>query len=49
MQSKGHPYPVIKANDWNRDSATGKVIVDPVTGRPSCKPYGYGFWKYQSN
>jgi hypothetical protein len=35
---KGQPYPVIKANDWNRDSATGKVIVDPVSGRPSVNP-----------
>ena len=32
---KGLPYNVIKANDWIRDSATGKVIVDPLTGRPS--------------
>jgi outer membrane receptor protein involved in Fe transport len=32
---KGHPYPVIKANDWIRDSASGKVIVDPVNGMPS--------------
>ncbi len=32
---KDHPYPVIKANDWVRDSATGKVIVDPVSGMPS--------------
>lgn len=35
---KGLPYPVIKANDWVRDSATGKVIVDPVTGMPSVDP-----------
>ena len=35
---KGRPYPVIKANDWIRDSATGKVIVDPVTGLPSVDP-----------
>lgn len=35
---KGLPYPVIKANDWVRDSATGKVIVDPVTGLPSVDP-----------
>jgi len=32
---KGYSYPVIKAIDWVRDSATGKVIVDPVTGRPT--------------
>jgi TonB-linked SusC/RagA family outer membrane protein len=35
---KGLPYPVIKANDWVRDSATGKVIVDPITGMPSVDP-----------
>ena len=35
---KGLPYPVIKTSDWTRDSATGKVIVDPVTGRPSYDP-----------
>ena len=35
---KGLPYPVIKANDWVRDSATGKVIVDAVTGLPSVDP-----------
>jgi hypothetical protein len=32
---KGQPYPVIKTEDWVRDSATGKVIVDPVSGRPT--------------
>jgi TonB-linked SusC/RagA family outer membrane protein len=32
---KGHPYPVIKTTDWLRDSATGKVIVDATSGRPS--------------
>jgi TonB-linked SusC/RagA family outer membrane protein len=31
----GHPYPVIESYDWNRDSATGKVIVDPVSGNPT--------------
>ncbi len=40
----GQAYPVIKTTDWVRDSATGKVIVDPVTGRPSVdatsKSYG---------
>ena len=35
---KGQPYPVIKANDWVRDSASGKVIVDPTTGLPSVNP-----------
>ena len=35
---KGQPYPVIKTTDWARDSATGKVIVDAVTGRPSVDP-----------
>ncbi len=28
------PYPVIQTYDWVRDSATGKVIVDAVTGNP---------------
>ena len=31
----GKPYPVIETNDWNRDPASGKVIVDPTTGLPS--------------
>src|SRR5205085_8961037 len=35
---KGLPYPVIKTTDWIRDSATGKVIVDPVTGEPTVDP-----------
>ncbi|MFI5187806.1 MAG: hypothetical protein ACHQF0_13830, partial [Chitinophagales bacterium] len=35
---KDLPYPVIKTTDWLRDSATGKVIVDPITGRPSVDP-----------
>ena len=35
---KGQPYPVIKANDFLRDSASGKVIVDPISGRPSVNP-----------
>jgi len=34
----GQPYPVIKTTDWARDSATGKVIVDPVSGRPTLDP-----------
>ena len=28
------PYSVIQSYDWVRDSATGKVIVDAVTGNP---------------
>lgn len=28
------PYPVIQSYDWIRDSASGKVIVDAVTGNP---------------
>jgi len=28
------PYPVIQTYNWITDSATGKVIVDPVTGNP---------------
>lgn len=32
------PYPVIKSRDWVRDSASGKVIVDPITGLPSRDP-----------
>ncbi|MBS1604698.1 MAG: SusC/RagA family TonB-linked outer membrane protein [Bacteroidetes bacterium] len=35
---KGQPYPVIKTTDWVRDSANGKVIVDPVTGLPTLDP-----------
>ncbi len=35
---KGLPYPVIETTDWKRDSATGKVIVDPKTGVPSVDP-----------
>ncbi|HWZ17055.1 MAG TPA: SusC/RagA family TonB-linked outer membrane protein [Mucilaginibacter sp.] len=31
----GMPYPEIEGYDWNRDPATGKVIVDAVTGLPS--------------
>lgn len=30
----GSPYPVIQTYDWIRDSASGKIIVDPVTGEP---------------
>ncbi|GAA3971922.1 SusC/RagA family TonB-linked outer membrane protein [Mucilaginibacter dorajii] len=29
------PYPTIKGYDWNRDPATGKVIVDANTGLPT--------------
>lgn len=32
---EGLPYPVIKTTDWLHDSASGKVIVDPITGRPT--------------
>jgi TonB-linked SusC/RagA family outer membrane protein len=32
---KGQPYPVIKTTDWIRDPASGKVIVDAVTGMPT--------------
>ncbi len=35
---QGSPYPVIKTTDWARDPATGKVIVDPVTGLPHVDP-----------
>ncbi|MEJ7677858.1 MAG: hypothetical protein WKG06_08320 [Segetibacter sp.] len=28
------PYPVIQSYDWIKDSATGKVIVDAITGLP---------------
>lgn len=31
----GNPYPVIQTFDWVRDPASGKVIVDAVTGEPS--------------
>jgi TonB-linked SusC/RagA family outer membrane protein len=31
----GEPYPSIKSRDWVRDSASGKVIVDPVSGLPT--------------
>ncbi|WP_184544063.1 SusC/RagA family TonB-linked outer membrane protein [Mucilaginibacter sp. FT3.2] len=31
----GQPYPSIKGYDWNRDPATGKVIVDANTGLPT--------------
>lgn len=34
----GQQYPVVKAIDYLRDKATGKVIVDPVTGLPSQDP-----------
>ncbi|MEO6819011.1 MAG: SusC/RagA family TonB-linked outer membrane protein [Ginsengibacter sp.] len=32
---KGQPMRVLQVKDWKRDSITGKVIVDPRTGRPS--------------
>ena len=35
---QGKAYPVIKTTDWLRDSVSGKVIVDPVTGAPSVDP-----------
>ncbi|HEX4852043.1 MAG TPA: SusC/RagA family TonB-linked outer membrane protein, partial [Puia sp.] len=35
---QGKAYPVLKTTDWIRDSATGKVIVDPVTGMPTVDP-----------
>jgi TonB-linked SusC/RagA family outer membrane protein len=35
---QGKAFPVLEANDWLRDSATGKVIVDPTTGLPSIDP-----------
>ncbi len=31
----GSPYPVIQTYDWVRDAASGKIIVDPVTGNPT--------------
>jgi len=31
----GQPYPTIKGYDWNKDPATGKVIVDANTGLPT--------------
>jgi len=34
----GSPAFVFKTNDYYRDSATGKVIVDPITGMPSQNP-----------
>ncbi|HEX9511082.1 MAG TPA: SusC/RagA family TonB-linked outer membrane protein [Puia sp.] len=35
---QGQPYPVIKTTDWLRDSLSGRVIVDPVTGTPTVDP-----------
>jgi len=32
---EGQPMRVLQVTDWNRDSATGKVIVDANTGRPT--------------
>lgn len=34
----GQPFPIIKTSDWLRDSVSGKIIVDPVTGLPSADP-----------
>jgi len=34
----GHAYPTIQTYDWARDSASGKVIVDAVTGLPTRSP-----------
>jgi TonB-linked SusC/RagA family outer membrane protein len=34
----GKPYPVIEVQDWVRDPASGKIIVDPVTGQPTVNP-----------
>ena len=34
----GNPFPLIKANDFLRDPATGKVIVNSVSGNPSLDP-----------
>ncbi len=31
----GNPFPVIQTYDWVRDPASGKIIVDPITGNPS--------------
>jgi TonB-linked SusC/RagA family outer membrane protein len=31
----GQPYATLRLQDWQRDSSTGKVIVDPNTGLPS--------------
>ena len=35
---QGKSYPVIKTTDWIRDPASGKVVVDPVTGMPTVDP-----------
>ncbi|MBS1486921.1 MAG: SusC/RagA family TonB-linked outer membrane protein [Bacteroidetes bacterium] len=34
----GQQYPVVKGIDYLRDKASGKVIVDPITGMPSQDP-----------
>ena len=31
----GKPYPNLKVSDWVRDSASGKIIVDALTGFPT--------------
>lgn len=35
---KGYPAYTHRLVDWNRDPATGKVIVDPISGYPSQSP-----------
>lgn len=35
---KGYPAYTHKLVDWNRDPATGKVIIDPISGYPSQSP-----------
>jgi TonB-linked SusC/RagA family outer membrane protein len=34
----GKPFPIIETNDWIRDPASGKVIVDAGTGQPTPNP-----------
>lgn len=41
----GQPYPTIKGLDFNRDSSSGKIIIDPKNGYPTVdnsgpKPFG---------
>lgn len=35
---KGYPAYTHKLVDWNRDPATGKVIIDPISGYPTQSP-----------
>lgn len=35
---KGYPAYVHKLTDWLRDTATGKVIIDPISGYPQQNP-----------